>query len=89
MVKYIGWVLIKYKYNHGKVIQHAELVLLGRFNPATVRGKIVNGQKVPYGPGENFANDPTPIPGRQQASTWKNPDALPTQAAKTSYWCKI
>ena len=56
--------------------------ILGRFNPATVRGKIVNGQKVPYGPGENFANDPTNR--GPQASTWKNPDAqgAQTQAAK-------
>ena len=53
--------------------------ILGRFNPATVRGKIVNGRKVPYGPGENFANDPTNR--GPQASTWKNPDAQP-QAAK-------
>ena len=57
--------------------------LLGRFNPATVKGKIVNGQRVPYGPGENFSNDPTARPGGgAQASTWQNPDAQPTQAAR-------
>jgi hypothetical protein len=55
--------------------------LLGRFNPATVKGRIVNGQKVPYGPGENFSNDPTAKPG-SSTSTWKDPDAQPTQAAR-------
>ena len=55
--------------------------LLGRFNPATVKGKMVNGQRVPYGPGENFSNDPTAKPGGS-ASTWKDPDAQPTQAAR-------
>ena len=57
--------------------------LLGRFNPATVKGRIVNGQRVPYRPGENFSNDPTARPGGgTQASTWQDPDAQPTQAAR-------
>ena len=55
--------------------------LLGRWNPATIKGRIVNGQKIPYGPGENFSNDPTAKPGGG-ASTWKDPDAQPTQAAR-------
>jgi len=57
--------------------------LLGKFNPATVKGRIVNGQRVPYRPGENFSNDPTARPGGgTQASTWQDPDAQPTQAAR-------
>ena len=36
---------------------------LGKWNPATIKGRIVDGQKVPYGPGENFGNDPTARPG--------------------------
>ena len=36
---------------------------LGKWNPATIKGRIENGQRVPYGPGENFGNDPTARPG--------------------------
>ena len=54
---------------------------LGRWNPATIKGRIVNGQKVPYGPGENFSNDPTSKPSGG-ASSWQDPDKQPTQAAR-------
>ena len=41
---------------------------LGRWNPATIKGRIENGQRVPYGPGENFGNDPTARPGGATAA---------------------
>ncbi len=32
--------------------------ILGRWNPATIKGTIVNGQRVPYPAGTNFSNAP-------------------------------
>ena len=54
----------------------------GKWNPATIKGIVKGGQKIPYPAGQNFTNAPSNQVGKQ-GSSWQDPDAKQTpQAAK-------
>jgi hypothetical protein len=49
----------------------------GKWNPATIKGTVQNGQKVPYAQGQNFSNSPRNTAQRPAARPAANP-ATPT-----------